>query len=55
MCIRDRTYTLEFFNQPKGNLIINKLDSVTKAPLEGVEFEPVSYTHLPRIFRQLGE
>ena len=34
-----QTYTLEFFNQPKGNLIINKLDSVTKAPLEGVEFE----------------
>ena len=33
-----QTYTLEFFNQPKGNLIINKLDSVTKAPLEGVEF-----------------
>ena len=34
-----QTYTLEFFNQPKGNLIINKLDSVTKAPLEGVEFK----------------
>ena len=34
-----QTYTLEFFNQPKGNLIINKLDSVTRAPLEGVEFE----------------
>ena len=34
-----QTYTLEFFNQPKGSLIINKLDSVTKAPLEGVEFE----------------
>ena len=33
------TVTLEFRNQPKGNLIINKLDSVTKAPLEGVEFE----------------
>ena len=33
-----QTYTPEFFNQPKGNLIINKLDSVTKAPLEGVEF-----------------
>ena len=34
-----QTYTLEFFNQPKGNLIIHKLDSVTKTPLEGVEFE----------------
>ena len=33
------TVTLEFRNQPKGNLIINKLDSVTKAPLEGVEFQ----------------
>lgn len=32
------TLTLEFRNQPKGNLIINKLDSVTKKPLEGVEF-----------------
>lgn len=39
-----QTYTLEFFNQPKGNLIINKLDSVTKAPLEGVEFE-LTYPH----------
>ena len=34
-----QTVTLEFRNQPKGNLIINKLDSVTKAPLEGIEFE----------------
>ena len=34
-----QTVTLEFRNEPKGNLIINKLDSVTKAPLEGVEFE----------------
>ena len=32
------TMTLEFRNQPKGNLIINKLDSITKKPLEGVEF-----------------
>ena len=31
--------TLEFRNQPKGNLIIVKLDSVTKEPLEGVEFK----------------
>ena len=30
--------TLEFRNQPKGNLIIVKQDSVTKEPLEGVEF-----------------
>ena len=33
--------TLEFRNQPKGNLIIVKLDSVTKEPLEGVEFKIV--------------
>ena len=33
------TYTLEFFNQPLGGLIIHKLDSVTKAPLEGVQFK----------------
>ena len=33
------TMTLEFRNQPKGNLIIHKLDSVTKAPLEGVKFK----------------
>ena len=26
------------FNQPKGGLVINKLDSVTHEPLEGVEF-----------------
>ena len=32
-----QTYTLEVFNQPKGGLIINKLDSVTHEPLEGVE------------------
>lgn len=30
---------MEFRNQPKGGLIINKLDSVTRKPLEGVEFE----------------
>ena len=33
--------TLEFRNQPKGNLIIVKQDSVTKEPLEGVEFKIV--------------
>ena len=31
--------TLEFRNAPKGNLIIVKQDSVTKEPLEGVEFK----------------
>ena len=31
--------TVEFRNQPKGNLIIVKQDSVTKEPLEGVEFK----------------
>ena len=30
---------VEFRNQPKGNLIIVKHDSVTKEPLEGVEFK----------------
>ena len=33
--------TVEFRNQPKGNLIIVKQDSVTKEPLEGVEFKIV--------------
>ena len=33
--------TVEFRNQPKGNLIIVKQDSVTKAPLEGVQFKIV--------------
>ena len=31
--------TVEFRNQPKGNLIIVKQDSITKEPLEGVEFK----------------
>ena len=34
-----QTYVLEFFNQPLGSLIVHKLDSVTKAPLEGVQFK----------------
>ena len=34
-----QTVTLEFRNAPQGNLIINKLDSVTKKPLEGVRFK----------------
>ena len=34
-----QTVTLEFRNQPKGSLIIHKLDSVTKKPLEGVQFK----------------
>ena len=34
-----QTYVLEFFNQPLGNLVIHKQDSVTKAPLEGVQFK----------------
>ena len=34
-----QTVTLEFRNAPKGNLIIVKQDSVTKEPLEGVEFK----------------
>ena len=37
----DEVTTLEFRNQPKGNLIIVKQDSVTKEPLEGVEFKIV--------------
>lgn len=36
---RNAVMTLEFRNQPKGNLIIVKQDSVTKEPLEGVEFK----------------
>ena len=34
-----QTVTLEFRNQPLGNLIIHKLDSVTKEPLAGVQFK----------------
>ena len=34
-----QTGTLEFRNQPKGSLIIHKQDSVTKEPLEGVQFK----------------
>ena len=38
--IRDeKTHTLEFFNQPLGNLIIHKMDSVTRKPLGGVQFK----------------
>lgn len=33
--------TVEFRNQPKGNLIVVKQDSVTKEPLEGVQFKIV--------------
>ena len=33
--------TVEFRNQPKGNLIVVKQDSVAKAPLEGVQFKIV--------------
>ena len=32
-------HTLRFYNQAKGTLVIRKLDSVTKEPLAGVEFE----------------
>ena len=35
----DEVVTVEFRNAPKGNLIIVKQDSVTKEPLEGVEFK----------------
>lgn len=31
--------TLRFYNSPQGTLVIRKLDSVTKEPLAGVEFE----------------
>ncbi len=34
-----QTVTLEFRNQPKGSLIIHKQDSVTKEPLECVQFK----------------
>lgn len=34
-----QTVTLEFRNQPKGNLIIHKLSSTDKTPLEGVQFK----------------
>ena len=34
-----QTVTLEFRNQPLGNLILHKLDSATREPLEGVQFK----------------
>ena len=34
-----RTYTAEFFNQPKGALVVVKKDAQTGEPLEGVEFK----------------
>ena len=34
-----QTVTLEFRNQPEGNLIIHKLSSTDKTPLEGVQFK----------------
>ena len=30
--------TVEFRNQPKGGVLVNKVDAVTKKPLEGVQF-----------------
>ena len=34
-----KVQTLRFYNQKQGTLVIRKLDSVTKEPLAGVEFE----------------
>ena len=34
-----QTVTLEFRNAPKGALIVQKYDSITKAPLSGAEFK----------------
>ena len=34
-----QTVTLEFRNQPEGNLIVHKLSSTDKKPLEGVQFK----------------
>ncbi|MDB7866531.1 SpaA isopeptide-forming pilin-related protein [Flavonifractor plautii] len=44
-----QTVTVEFRNQPMGNLIIHKLSSKDKTPLEGVQFK-ITYadgTYLP--------
>jgi uncharacterized surface anchored protein len=38
----NETVTLEFRNQPKGTLIVQKFDSVTGEPLIGAEFKIVS-------------
>ena len=35
----NETMTVEFRNQPKGGLVIRKLDSVTNQPIAGVEFQ----------------
>ena len=45
--------TVEFRNQPKGNLIVVKQDSVTKAPLEGVQFKIV-YANGPYVDADSG-
>ena len=45
----DQTVTVEFRNQPMGNLIIHKLSSKDKTPLKGVQFK-ITYadgTYLP--------
>ena len=39
-----RTYSLEFFNQPKGGLVVLKKDSITGEPLKGVEFKITTST-----------
>ena len=39
-----QTYILEFFNQPKGNLVVVKKDSQTGEPLAGVEFKVTTAT-----------
>lgn len=41
---RNRTYTLTFYNTPKGSLVINKLDSVTGKPLAGATFK-ITYSN----------
>ena len=41
--------TVEFRNQPKGNLIIVKQDSITKEPLEGVQFKIVYWQLDPTV------
>ena len=66
MCIRDsphpvsleegKTYTLTLENTKKPGLLIKKIDSQTKKPLQGAVFKitrgdgSVSYTHLYNMF-----
>ena len=49
-----QTYTLEVFNQLRGSLIINKLNSLDNSPLEGVKFQ-IKYANGQVVDNQNGQ